>query len=289
MSLTISRRVGHLEVTALLDGHEVLTSTHAEAFPDIPADAHEVARAAHPGLYGEGDRWRLPVRAWLIRHPGGVIVMDTGVGGPASASMAWFPRPGRIHEALAEAGSSADQVDTVVISHVHDDHVGGTVTEAGTPAFPRARYLIHRTDLDALAEWAIESDEDRVVMAQMIDPLMSAGVVDPVEEDRDLADGIRLRHAPGHTPGHQVLMLASEGDRLIVSADTWNHPAQFGRPEWASGTDAEPGRATASRRALLADLLSHPGSLVAPSHLDAPFGRIGTGRDGRARFEAVPP
>ncbi|HYJ61446.1 MAG TPA: MBL fold metallo-hydrolase, partial [Actinomycetota bacterium] len=214
-------------------------------------------------------------------------LVDTGVGPATSATMAWFPTPGRLHEALAETGASADQIDTVVITHVHDDHVGGTMTADATPAFPNARYVVQQADLDALAEWSADSDEDRVVDAQMIAPVRAAGQLVAVDGHHRLADDLELRHAPGHTPGHQVLRIASDGHHLLVAGDTWNHPSQFGRPEWASATDVEPSRATATRRAMLADLLSHPGSVVAPTHLDAPFGRIRTASDGRAAFDAL--
>lgn len=289
MSLATGRRVGHVEVVALTDGAELTSSRMTEAFPDVPAEAHDAMRARHPDLYGTSDEWRIIVRAWLVRHPQGVLLMDTGVGGSTSAAMAWFPTPGRLHDALAEAGATADQIDTVVLSHVHDDHVGGTLDASGAPAFPRARYVLQQADLDALHEWAAESDEDRVILEQMIEPVRTAGQLDLIDGDVALTDAIGLRHTPGHTPGHQVLRIASEGDRMVISADTWNHPSQFGRPEWASATDAAPARATEARRALLADLLSHPGSVVAPTHLDAPFGRIANGPDGRARFDAIAP
>ena len=286
MSLVTSRRVGHVEVVALLDGHEPC-GTVADAFPDIPPDAHETAAARHPDLYADG-AWRLPVRAWLIRHPGGVVLVDTGVGPATSATMAWFPTPGRLHEALAEAGASADQIDTVVITHVHDDHVGrhGDGRTGRRRSRTRGTWCSRRTSTRS-PSGPTESEEDRVVDAQMIAPVRAAGQLVAVDGHHRLADDLELRHAPGHTPGHQVLRIASDGHHLLVAGDTWNHPSQFGRPEWASATDVEPSRATATRRAMLADLLSHPGSVVAPTHLDAPFGRIRTASDGRAAFDAL--
>jgi len=285
MTLVTTRKVGNVEVVALLDGDEACGPI-ADAFPDVPPDAHANAAERHPGVYA-GDDWRLAVRAWLVRHPGGVALVDTGVGPSTAVAMAWFPTPGRLHDALTEAGASADQIDTVVITHVHDDHVGGTVTADGAPAFPNARYLVQQADLDALVAWGEESEEDREIEARAIAPLRASGQLDAIDGHHVLTGDLELRHAPGHTPGHQVLRITSRGDRLLISGDTWNHPSQFGRPEWASATDAEPARATATRRAMLADLLSHPGSVVAPTHLDVPFGRIRTASDGRAAFDAL--
>jgi len=288
MPEAVTRQVGDVEVIALTDGLADIESPMTEAFPDIPPAAHEATKVRYPEIYGPGDAWRLTVRAWLVRHPGGVLLMDTGVGPATSAAMAWFPEPGRLHGALASVGASADQIDTVAISHVHDDHVGGTVTAEGTPAFPNAHYLIQQADLDALDEWRVENDEDRAIHDQMIQPIRDAGQLVALDGDHRLSDALELHLAPGHTPGHQVLRVVSGGNRLMISADAWNHPAQIGHPVWASGTDAEPSRATATRRALLTELLSRPGSLFAPTHLAEPFGRVRTGPDGVAAWDPVP-
>jgi glyoxylase-like metal-dependent hydrolase (beta-lactamase superfamily II) len=280
-------RIGHVEVTALLDGvSDDIPIT--EAFPDAPEDALRAERERFPGVYGDPDTWRLHVRAWLVRHPGGELLMDTGVG--STVAMGWFPEPGRLHEALAEAGTSAHRLETVVLSHVHDDHVGGVITVDGELAFPNARHVIQRADLDAAraAGTAPDADdEDARVWHTLLAPLEAAGAFDVVEGDTPLADGLELHHAPGHTPGHQVMRIGSEGRRALLSADTWNHPSQFAHPDWTSGPDADPARAAATRRSLLAGLLSRPGTVVAPTHFAEAFGRVASGRDGLATWEPV--
>jgi glyoxylase-like metal-dependent hydrolase (beta-lactamase superfamily II) len=284
--MTIERfTVGHVQVTALLDG---VTDDMpiVEAFPDAPPDALLAARARFPGVYGRDDAWRLHVRAWHVRHPGGELLVDTGVG--STVAMAWFPEPGRLLDALAEAGSAADRIDTVVLSHIHDDHIGGTVTSGGRPAFPGARYVIQAADLEAArtAGTAVEADDEDVTFWEtLLAPIEDAGLFDVVEGDVPLTDALELHHAPGHTPGHQVLRIASEGSRLVVAADTWNHPAQLAHPDWSSAPDADLPEAAATRRSLLAWLLSHPGTVVAPTHFAEAFGRVVTGSDGLTDWE----
>jgi len=280
--------VGNVRVAALLVGDADLSDPITQYFPEAPPEPLLAHRERTPGVYGHGDTWHLFVRAWLLLHPGGVTLVDTGVGGAGAPAMGWYPEPGRLAEALADAGSAPDQVDTVVITHVHDDHIGGVVIgDPAVPAFPRARYLIQQADLDFQRELAAEHEEDRVIWHQLLQPLLDAGVVDPVRGDHHLTDLLELRHAPGHTPGHQVVQIASNGRRMLLAADTFNHPAQLGRPTWPSGTDSHPHVATATRRAVLAQLASHPGTVIAPGHFDAPFGAVRSGRDGLAEWQPI--
>lgn len=280
--------IGHVELLALLDGvgeDEPIT----DAFPDAPADELLSYRDRYPGVYAENGRWQLWIRAWLIRHPGGVILVDTGIGRAGAPGPAWFGAPGLVPDALRETGTPPDAVDTVVLTHVHDDHIGGTVVfEPGddgpvpVPAFPSARYVLQRADLEWERRAAGEDEEDAVIWRRLLAPLEDAGLLDPIEGDHELAEGIQAHLAPGHTPGHQVVRIASAGHRAIVTADAFNHPAQLAHPDWPSGSDALPAQAAASRRALLAELVSHPGTTVAPTHFAESFGEVASGRDGLA-------
>lgn len=281
--------IGHVEVTALLDGVADLPDLPiTEAFPDAPSEALLAEREHSPGVYGQDGAWRLHVRAWLVRHPGGEILMDTGLG--STVAMEWFPERGCLLDALAEAGTAAHHIETVVISHVHDDHVGGTVTAGGGLVFPNARHVIQRTDLDAArtAGTATDADEeDAAIWETLLAPVDAAGMFDVVDGDVSLTGTLALHHAPGHTPGHQVMRIESEGARGLLSSDTWNHPAQFAHPDWSSGPDGDPVRAAATRRSMLAGLLSHPGTIVAPTHFAEAFGRVGSGQGGLAAWEPL--
>ncbi len=281
--------VGHIRVATLLDGDADIETPLADAFADFPSDALASYADRVPGLSGASGAWHLYSRAWLVVHPGGVVLVDTGVGGGRAPAAGWVPEPGRLHDALREAGATADQIDTVVISHVHDDHLGGAVTDddVPVPAFPRAKYLIQRDDIAFQREAATESDDDREILERSLEPLLAAGVVETLDGHHRLADGIELRHAPGHTPGHQIVRISSKGRRLTISADAFLHPAQLAHPDWPASTDAHPSRAAATRRELIASLFSNPGTIVAPTHLDVPFGTVATGRDGLAAWQTA--
>jgi glyoxylase-like metal-dependent hydrolase (beta-lactamase superfamily II) len=178
-------------------------------------------------------------------------------------------------------------VDTVVLTHIHDDHLGGT-TFGGDPAFPNARYLLQAADLEALRSSAGSDEEDRAIYEASVRPLEAGGVLDIVRGDAELAPGVRIRHAPGHTPGHQIVDVAAEGSRVVISADAFNLPVQMTEPDWFSATDQDPTVANATRRSLLDELAGSP-TLVAPSHFAEPFGRVNTRPDGRTGWEPLGP
>ena len=267
-------RIGQVAVTALVDGRQDIGPI-VEEFPDVPAEDLLAMRDRYPGIYGQDAAWRLTVRAWLIRHPGGLLLMDTGVG-----NADWFPAPGRLMEELAGSGVAAADIDTVLISHIHDDHIGGTMIAEDTPAFPNARYMLQAADVDAQRTWAAQSEEDRDIWDRLLHPLLAGGVLDQVDGDSAITDLVRLQHAPGHTPGHQILHVEDAGERLVITADTWNHPGQFAHPDWPSGADADHAAAAATRRALLPILTADPAALLAPTHFAEPFGRVVSGRSG---------
>jgi glyoxylase-like metal-dependent hydrolase (beta-lactamase superfamily II) len=280
-----SLQIGSVTVHALLDSDAELSTPMVEAFPDIDPEALLAWRSRDPGLFGHGDTWRLRVRAWLVRHAGGLLLMDTGVG--ATVSMAWFPDPGRLSEALAELDVAPHHIDTLVISHIHDDHIGGLTTTGSEPAFPNARHLLQAADLEAARADAAEDEEGAEIWDVLLRPVHDAGLLETVEGDERLGPELELHHAPGHTPGHQVLRITSQGNRALLAADTWNHPGQFAHPDWPSGPDRDHAGAASTRRALLAELFSHPGTTVAPTHLTEAFGQVVNGKDGLAAWRGL--
>jgi glyoxylase-like metal-dependent hydrolase (beta-lactamase superfamily II) len=270
-----TRGIGSIQVTSIVDA-DFPAGPIAETFPAVPADALLSDDADASGVRTHDAQWRIFVRAWLIRQPGGILLFDTGIGGPTSPTQGWASTTGALLAELAELGVSPGDVGTVALSHVHDDHIGGLLDADGAPAFPNARHVVQRADVEWLRALAPESDEDRAVWG-LLAPLEDAGALDPIEGDHRLADGVELHHLPGHTPGHQILRVVAGAERLTISADTWNHPAQLAHPEWPSGPDNDHAGAAEARRLLRRELADHPGTVVAPTHLAQPFVTIDEG------------
>ena len=281
-------QVGRIEVLALIDGDQDLGSPIEAAYPDIPVERLMADRDLEPGIYGPDGSHRLRVRAWLVRHPAGVLLVDTGIGQSGAPGVEWFGAPGTLLDALRETGTPPDAIDTVVLTHVHDDHIGGTVVfddqQVPAPAFPNARYVLQAADREWQRGLARLDEEDRVIEAVHLRPLEDAGVLDLIEGDHRLADGLEAHLAPGHTPGHQVVRIRSGNRRAIISADAFNHRLQVSNPDWPSGSDDVPALAAVTRRALLAEALAHPGTTLAPTHFTASFGHIRSDADGSAAW-----
>jgi glyoxylase-like metal-dependent hydrolase (beta-lactamase superfamily II) len=264
-----TRTVGSIDVTAIVDADLELDPI-TESFPDIPPEPLVADDEAAASVRTMSGNWRLRVRAWLIRHSAGPLLADTGLGGPTSPTAAWVPSPGVLVEALRELGVPVSEIPTVVITHVHDDHIGGLLDPSGQPAFPNARHVVQRADLEWQRALGRDNDEQRAIW-DLLAPLESGEMLDVIEGDRTIADGIDLHHLPGHTPGHQIVRIGDGGAHLAISADTWNHPLQLMHPEWPSGPDNDHAGAAEARRTLRTELAAEPGTIVAPTHFAEPF------------------
>ncbi len=267
-----TRQVGRFTVTAIVDA-DMPDEPIVEAFPGIPPDELAAAKALFPGVYTNDDRWRLRIRTWLIRDDERSLLLDTGIGGATSPTQSWAPQVGELPSVLDQLGVALSDIATVVISHVHDDHIGGLLTDDGAPLCPNARYVVQRADV----EWqraAAAADRDAAAVWGLLGAIEDAGVMDAIEGDHELSAGSTLRHLPGHTPGHQVLLVEDADARMVLSADTWNHPLQIANPQWPSGPDDDHAAAATARRTMLGDLADHPGTIVAPTHFAEPFGEV---------------
>jgi glyoxylase-like metal-dependent hydrolase (beta-lactamase superfamily II) len=282
--INATRTVGSIDVTALLDADLELDPI-TEAFEDLPADALLANDDAAASVRTAGGNWRLRIRAWLIQHPGGPVLVDTGLGGPTSPTHAWVPQPGALLEQLDGIGVSPSDIPTVVITHVHDDHIGGLLGASGEPAFANARHVVQRADLEWQRTLATENEEDRAIW-ELLAPLETSELLEVIDGDHVLTTGIELHHLPGHTPGHQIVRIGSGTERLAISADTWNHPLQLEHPEWPSGPDHDHAGAADARRALRREIGAHPGTIVAPTHFAEPFVTIDERGDAAAWLPA---
>jgi glyoxylase-like metal-dependent hydrolase (beta-lactamase superfamily II) len=280
--------VGDVTITAIVEA-ETLGIPPEFFFPE--STAAEVA--AEPWVVGT---WAAPdgtiglrVQSFVVEAPNRTVLVDPCVGNdkPRDFFM-WNDQQFPWFDNFTAAGFTPEQIDLVVHTHLHADHVGwDTRLVDGTwePTFTNATHLY--VD-DELAYW--RADEQRVkedVYADSVAPLFDAGLADVVDADVDLGDGLRLVSTPGHTPGHASLAIGSGRDAVVISGDLMHHPVQFARPEWAEigDTDAELGRDT--RREFCARRAAD-GALVFGTHFPtAPAGRVVEESTKRWRFEPV--
>lgn len=212
----------------------------------------------------------------LVLRVGGLnVLIDTCVGEhkPRPRRTDWHQREASGYlERLAAAGLSPDDIDIVLCTHLHADHVGwNTRLENGrwVPTFPKARYLIGKAEL---AHWQAEEllnpgGHNHGAYADSVLPVVEAGMVETVEDGFELSDGARLIGLPGHSPGQVGLCLDCAGGRqAFFCGDVVQTPVQVLRPEWSSQFCSEKPLAEQTRVKLF-DQAAENGSLVIPAHL----------------------
>jgi glyoxylase-like metal-dependent hydrolase (beta-lactamase superfamily II) len=240
--------------------------------------------------YADADgRIGMRVQAFVIEVAGRLVVVDPCVGNGKTREMPfWNEQEWPFMERFEAAGFDRSDVDTVVHTHLHVDHVGwDTHRRDGrwVPTFARARHVYVASELDAQA--ADVGIEARRIRDDSIVPVFEAGLADIVEADTDLGGGLRLSPTPGHTPGHASLWLTSGEEAALVTGDVIHHPLQCAEPSLAFTSDHDVALARATREETLA-AAAQRAALVLGTHFPSlPGGRVAP--DGEAwRFVPEP-
>lgn len=223
------RRVtlGSFEVTTLLSGTFAVEKPQ-EIF-GLNASPEEFA-AASTAAFIPADRLQFFFTPTLVNTGTELVLFDTGLGAPQMTA------------ALATAGITPDQIDVVVITHMHPDHIGGLVGETG-PTFANARYVTGAVENNF---WSGAGDEG---YEKAVRPLAEKTTF--VDAGGTVASGITGLAAFGHTPGHMIWMLDSAGKQLAITADTANHYVwSLAHPDWEVLYDNDKPAAAATRRAV---------------------------------------
>jgi glyoxylase-like metal-dependent hydrolase (beta-lactamase superfamily II) len=221
------------------------------------------------GLDDDG-AWRLPFYVFLARAGGHTVVVDAGVGPPGGDDPFLPERQGRLPEQLAAAGVGVSDVDLVVLSHLHVDHVGWTMA-GGQPFFPNARYVAHRDDF----EWVTATRAERPYVRENVLALEATGRLELVDGTVEPLPGVRLIRIGGHTPGHCILDL----DGFTLAGDLAVHAYQLADPDLPYVAEEDPPASAAARRRLLAGF-AESNRVVGLAHLG--LGRVARAGDGFA-------
>ena len=266
--------IGKLELARVLEDDTPVFDPGA-MYPDATAEDFERERGwLMPRFFNE-QRWLLEscMQSYVFRSADRTILIDTCVGNdkPGRRRDYWSHAQWPYLENLAEAGYAPDEIDLVLITHLHVDHVGWNtrwVDGRWEPTFPNARYVFTGIDLDSLQAKHAGGDGQYVhVYQDSVKPILDAGLADLVAPDHVVEDGIRFEPAPGHTPGQVNIRISSDGEEALVTADVIHHPIQARHPGWNSRACEHRPTAIATRRAIFEGVADRD-TLVLPAHFE---------------------
>ncbi|MEV0253899.1 MBL fold metallo-hydrolase [Streptomyces sp. NPDC050732] len=269
--------LGNVTITRVREYFGPVEMTPDTFFPESPKE-----------LWNDGASWLAPhfvdsetnvvnsaIQTWLLRSGGRTILVDTGVGNHKDRPYApvWNRLETDFLANLARAGVAPEDVDIVINTHLHIDHVGWNTyldDRQWVPTFPNATYLMPKDDFDF---WNPENNHKPVlgrgnqnVFEDSVAPVHRAGRTLLWEKSHRIDADLRLDAAPGHTPGSSVLTLASGTDRAVFVGDMLHSPVQILEPDANSCFCEDPAGARATRRKVLGWAADH-NALVIPAHL----------------------
>ena len=260
-----SIKVGGVEITALTDMEGAFFRLD-QIFPGVAQDQWEPYIYRYPWAFADHETLYGRVGSYVLRSPEGTVLVDTGVGPQAMGS------GGKLLVDLEHAGVRPEDVDTVFLTHLHGDHLGWSVRPDGEPVFDNARYVTQA------AEWEISVP----YLGRAIAALDEQGVLELLDGEEPVGAELTAIPTPGHSPGHNSLLVSSGGEQALVTGDAIVHPAQATEPTWNVQFDMDKEQAARTREMLLT-WLEADGITVAAGHIPGSgFGRIA--RDGGRRY-----
>lgn len=252
--------VGDITVSALADGTIDLDTS---LFPTAEKD--QLQAALKRAFMGDGGKIRGAVNAYVARIGDRVVLIDSGGGSLLGPTMGMLPSQ------LTAAGITPADVDVIVMTHLHPDHIGGNFAADGKPIFPNATMLVHEAEIAFWRDDAIRGqtpDAFKVFFDAARTSLDAyKGKTEPFSKDGDVMESVQAMHLPGHTPGHTGFNLVSGDQSLLIWGDIVHAPAlQFSHPEWSISFDVDPDMARVTRGKIF-DQVSADRLRVAGMHL----------------------
>ena len=262
-------QIGNLEIMSLMDMVPPSRSPE-DFFPEVDITLWEPywSEVLDKGMV------QLYYGCFVVRSKGKIVLVDTGIGpGP-------HPTRGDIKgdllNDLGRQGIKPEEIDIVVHSHLHIDHVGWNLdlsSDPPSPYFPNARYLVPSTDWDYFTR--PENLIDAPWVSENVIPLETLSLMDLFGDGFNVTDEITSLLTPGHTPGHMSFLLNSGGEKAAIVGDAIHSKVQISEPSWCAGVDVDKTASERSRRDLIQRSVSQ-GMIIAAGHFnpDEHFGRV---------------
>lgn len=286
-------RVGNVEILALSDGS--IRFAPDDFFPSVPAEAWDPYREY---FTPEGEMI-MNLGCFLLRSEGKTILIDTGLG--IDTGHLETLDKGKLLTDMDAKGVGRDDVDIVGITHLHIDHVGwnflyadggvgagspdSEVERSGEPqaTFSNARYWVNNADWRVFTRGALRKRQ--YIPAQVL-PLQEQGILELFEGERHMTGEVSTLPTPGHTPGHTSFLVASQGERAVITGDAIHSRAQAQETHWSPRADSKPDVSAESRKDLL-ERIEDKNAMLISGHFPAPgFGML-VRIEGRRYWQAI--
>src|ERR1700733_8381501 len=272
--MSLKFTVGDLTIHRIIEQE----TTFLPALELLPALTPELLAENRPWMREAGaidaqDVLILCFQSYIVKTPHHTILVDSCLGNdkPRPLRPKWNMKTDDPYlRAEAEAGFSLGDIDFVMCTHLHVDHVGwNTRLEGGrwVPTFEKARYLFGASEYAYWRDHSVEPDK-AAIFADSVAPIVAAGQADLVASDARICEEITLIPTPGHSPGHVSLHIRSEGEEGLLTGDVAHHPCQMAHLDLSSTADSDPRQSAETRRALFSRFADRP-VLVIGGHFDA--------------------
>ena len=248
-------RIGSLDVTPISDGF----------FKMPPAYFGVDDWGQHASLAGPDGMLEVPIGCFLVRNGDFTVLIDAGLGPIETPQFGG----GNLPKGLADAGVKPEDIDLILLTHLHLDHIGWTV-QNDSVYFPNATIRFGEQDLGQF----VHTETPDQFSAPVVEKLLAAGKVDPITADGEIAAGISTLHAPGHTLGHRCVVLSSGDERALLLGDAVTCPVQLEESDWGAMSDIDPEMSKRTREALFQEL-EGTGDIALGAHFPGlEFGRV---------------
>jgi glyoxylase-like metal-dependent hydrolase (beta-lactamase superfamily II) len=242
--------IGDVKITRIIESEAPWPGTFI--LPNAtPERMQQEADWLFPVFSNEKGKLRMSIHALVIESRGKRIIVDTCIGNDKIRSNpAWSKLQLPFMSDLKNAGYTPDQIDNVVCTHLHVDHVGWNtklVDGKWVPTFDNAQYIIGGTEWDYWSNF--EGADMRDPVEDSVRPVVERGKANLVESTHRITDEVWLEPTPGHTPGHHSVRISSKGQEAVITGDLMHHPVQCAYPEWDDSFDSDGPMAKKTRRA----------------------------------------
>jgi glyoxylase-like metal-dependent hydrolase (beta-lactamase superfamily II) len=275
--------IGDLTIHRIIEDEGAFTPALEFLSRSTPELIAENRHWLQPAALDAEDRLIFCFQSYVIKTPHHTILVDTCVGNDKPRDRPhWNMKTGdKYLRALAAAGFSVGDIDYVMCTHLHVDHVGwNTRLESGrwVPTFPKARYVFGKQEFDYWAEQSTKTPNP--VFTDSVLPVTEAKKADLVGNEHQIGDHVRLLPTPGHTPGHVAVCIGHKGDEAVFSGDLMHSPLQARFPQYCARVDFNKAQSEATRRSFL-ERYCDTKTLCCTAHFPSPsVGRIKRWGDG---------